>query len=252
MADGHAQQPPSDAAPRPAGTAQRPPGSARAAALVCAAVILAGMLALLASYMLHREKPIAGTPAPTALFHATLFPLKPGSSACMSPLTLPPDGRVLQLVLGEGPAGAESPPIDVLLTAPGYRALAHLAGGQAEGNAQLTIRPPRHFVIGSACLINRGSTPAPLAGSTEARSVSRVRLTIGGRPAAGDIALTFLGRRQTRLSRLGDVFEHASNLTDRLVPSSLIWLIVAVAILIVPVAAVRAIHAALREDDPAL
>jgi hypothetical protein len=224
--------------------------SGRAAA-VLAAVIVLGVLVLITSYLLHTERPIAGTPSPRALFKATLFIIPVGERACMSSTTLPPDGGLLQLELGEATGSAHgSPPIDALLMAPGYRELAHLPGEQAEGEVQLPIHTPRHYVIGSVCLINRGSAPAGLAGSTEPRSISRSKLTINGKPTAGDIALTFLSnRRQSRLSRLGQVFGHASNLTDHLIPVWLIWMLAVTALLAVPTAAVTLFRRALHEDE---
>jgi hypothetical protein len=125
-------------------------------------------------------------------------------------------------------------------------------GEQGEGEVQVAVRPPRRYVIGSACLINRGSTPAALLGSTEPRSISRAKLFLDGKPTAGDIALTFLdSRRKSRLSRLAEVFGHASNLTDHLIPVWLIWLLAICTLLSVPAATVALFHRALREDERA-
>jgi hypothetical protein len=228
-----------------------PRSLARAAAAIAAAVIVCGALLLLATYLLHKEKPFAGTPSPRALFSATVFTVPAHQSACMSSVTLAPNGRILQFELRE-PAGSThaSPPIDALLSAPGYRELAHLPGEEPEGAVTLRVHPPRHYVIGSACLINRGSTPVGLAGSTEARSRSRVKLTLAGRPVAGDVALTFLSNRsQSRLSRLGEVFSHASNLTDRLIPVWLMWIVAIAVLLAVPTATVLMFYRALEEDE---
>jgi hypothetical protein len=223
----------------------------RRIAAVLAAVVAVCVAILFASYLLHKERPVAGTPSPRALFNATLFTIPAHGSACQSSATLPPDGRILQLQLGEGTGSPHgSPPIDALLSAPGYRELAHLAGEQPEGETQLPIHPPRHYVIGSVCLINRGFTPAALAGSTEPRSISRSKLTINGRPTAGDIAITFLNsHKRTRLSRLGEVFGHASNLTDHLIPVWFVWILTVIALLAVPVATAAMFGRAIREDE---
>jgi hypothetical protein len=234
----------------PAGTkTSRAP--AGAAALVAAIVIALGLLTLFASYLTHKEKPIVGTPAPRALFSASLFTLHPHGRACMSSTTLPPNGRVLQLELGELPSSVSgNPPLDVLLSAPGYRARAHVPGEQSEGPVEVPVRPPRRYVIGSICVVNRGDESAALAGSTEPRSISRSKLTINGKPREGDIALTFLNdRSESRLSRLGDAFDHASNLTDHLIPVWLIWTLAISALLVVPIGTVALFHRALREDE---
>jgi hypothetical protein len=234
-------------------TPMPPRSPARTAAVVASAVILCGAVVLFASYLLHRERPLVGTPAPRALFKATVFTLPPHQPACMSAITLPPNGGTLQFELREVPGGAHgSPPIDALLRAPGYRALAHLPGEQPEGVVELPIRPPPHYGIGSVCLINSGTSAAALAGSTEARSVSRSTLTINSKPVAGDIALTFLSNhRKSRLSRVGEVFDHASNLTDHLIPVWLIWILAISVLLTVPIGTVSLFHRALREDEVA-
>lgn len=235
------------------GIPSRARGTARAATTVAAAVILCGGLLLFGSYLLHRERPLAGTPAPPALFNATVFTLPTHQRACMGSITLPPRGRILQLDLREAPSGTHgSSPIDAVLSAPGYRAVAHVPGEQSEGLVEVPIHPPPHPVVGSVCLINRGNAPLALAGSTEARSVSRATLTINGKATTGDIALTFLyDRRQSRLARLGEVFDHASNLTDRLVPVWLIWILAISVLFTVPIGTVALFRRALREDEVA-
>jgi hypothetical protein len=105
-------------------------------------------------------------------------------------------------------------------------------------------------VIGSACLINHGTTPAVFFGSTEPRTRSRSTLTIDGKPTTGEIGLSLLDNRsRSRLSRLGEVFEHASDLTDHLIPVWLIWLLSVSSLLVVPVAVVAFFYRAVREDE---
>jgi hypothetical protein len=234
------------------GARKHQPEPRRAAAVVLV-VVLVGLLLLLVSYLLPTEKPLAGTPSPRALFKATLFTIPPHGRACMSSTTLPPNGRILQLELGEANGSAHgSPPMDVLLSAPGYLERAQLPSEQSEGSVQVPVRPPRHYVIGSICLVNRGATPAVLAGSTEPRAISRSKLTINGKATEGDIALTFLGRRaESRLSRVGEVFSHASTLTDHLIPVWLVWILAVTALLTAPVAVAAMFWRALREDEVA-
>jgi hypothetical protein len=221
----------------------------RRAALVLAAAVGLGLLALFASYLLHKERPFAGTPAPRALFKATPFTIPVHGSACMSSLTLPPNGRLLALELGEASGAHGGPPLEVRLTAPGYRELVRVPGERSEGEVQVPVRPPRRYAVGSACLINRGNAPAVLIGSTEPRSVSRVKLTVNGRATEGDIALTFLnGRRLSRLSRLGEVFGHASNLTDHLIPVWLVWIFAIAASLGVSLATLVMFRRAINEE----
>ena len=169
----------------------------------------------------------------------------------MSSITLVPRGRVVQLELGEASgSGHRNPPVDVALSAPGYSAIAHMPRGEPEGVVALPIQPPRRTAIGTACVINRGRTPAVLFGSAEPRTRSRSTLTINGRLSTGDIGLSLLDNRgRSRLSRLGEVFEHASNLTDHLIPVWLIWLLSVSSLVVVPVAVVAFFYRAVQEDE---
>jgi hypothetical protein len=116
----------------------------------------------------------------------------------------------------------------------------------------IPITPPHAPVIGTACFINEGRTPVLLDGTSESRLASRSTMTIGGSRAVGTVELTFLDERhRARLSHVGEVFEHASNLTDRLVPVWLIWIITVAAILAIPAGIVAAFYRGLREDEVA-
>jgi hypothetical protein len=238
----------------PDARAHRPARStATLAAIVAAAVALLGALLLFGSYLLHREKPVLGTPGPRAAFTASEFTLPAHQRACMSGVTISPHMHVAQFELREPPGSSHgSPPIDVLLSGPGYEALAHAPSEQSEGPVEVQIEPPPRSLIGSVCLINRGPSAAILVGSREPRSRTRSQLTIAGKPTSGDIALTFLsGRPRTRLSRLAEVFDHASDLTDQLIPAWLIWIVAISVALGVPLATVAVVRRALAEDEVA-
>jgi hypothetical protein len=137
-----------------------------------------------------------------------------------------------------------------VLSAPGYRATLAVPGGYPGGGVALPIAPPRRAEIGTACFVNRGSTTALLDGTTEPRTVSRSRTQIDGRTVVGDIGLTFLEARPTSLlEHMGEIFDHASNLTDTLVPAWLIWVLAVLVALGVPAAVVTALWRSLREDE---
>jgi hypothetical protein len=224
---------------------------AAAASIVAAAVILGCALLLLVSYLLHSERPLVGTPGPSAQSKASEFTILPHQQACMSSVTLVPNGRTAQFEVGEASGSRHrNPPIDVVLSAPGYGTTAHLPGGESEGVVALPVEPPPRTVIGTACFVNRGTTPAVFFGSAEPRTRSRSMLTTNGKPSAGDIRLSLLDdRSRSRLSRLGEVFGHASDLTDHLIPVWLIWLLTVSALLLVPVVTVAFFYRAVREDE---
>jgi hypothetical protein len=226
------------------------PGIAAALTLL---LVLLGALAWFLPYLLRVQQPVAEVPTPPALFVLTEFAVPPHDQACMDGVTIVPNARLAQFKLRPATATpAGGPPVELLISAPGYRARAQVPGGYPGGSVTLPIDPPKRSVIGVACFVNRGSTPVALDGTTEPRTVARSATQIGGKSVVGDIALAFLDSRQrSLLHRLGEVFGHASNLTDRLVPVWLIWILAALVTLGVPIGTGAAFYAALRTEETA-
>jgi hypothetical protein len=105
-------------------------------------------------------------------------------------------------------------------------------------------------LIAEACFVNEGGTVVDLIGTTEPETVTRSATTIGGKSVAGDIALTFLGAHShSLLEELGVIAEHASNLTDGLLPPWLLWLLAIVVAFGVPSCVVAALYLAVRVTD---
>jgi hypothetical protein len=225
--------------------------SAPAAAALSVALLLVGALVWFVPFLTTAHQPVAEVPAPAALSVLTPFPVAPRTQACMYPVTVTPGSEIAQFGLRPAaPSASGGPPVELVLSARDYHATLAVPGGYPGGSVALPIAPPRRAEIASACFVNRGVTTVLLSGTNEARTLAAPETTIAGRPASGDIALTFLRARQiSLLDRLGEVFGHASNLTDDLVPSWLIWIIAFVIAFGVPAAAVAALYRALREDE---
>jgi hypothetical protein len=238
--------------PRRALSARRP-GLALSAAPLLVALVLFGALVRLAPYLTRASQPVAQAPAPSALFALSEFALAPGEQACMNAVTIDPHSEVAQFRLRPPkPTLSGGPPVELVLRGAGYRSVAHVAGGYPGGAVGLAFTPPRRTLIGEACFVDRGRTPVLLDGTSEPRTISRSALLIGGKRVVGDVALTFLeSRSRTQLQRLGEIFAHASNLTDRLVPVWLIWVLAVLVAGGVPVAVVVAFYRALLEDEAA-
>lgn len=237
--------------PRPARLARRP-APATIATAVAAAVMLAGALIWFVPYVTRKQTFPAGVPDPAALFQLTEFPVKPHGEACLSDVTIDANSRLAEVLLRPvDPARHLGPPVELVLRGQGYRGVMQIPGGYPGGSATLPIQPlPKRTVIGTACFVNRGSTTVLLDGTDETRTLSRSTTVVEGRPMPGDIALTFVDNRPRRLiTSLGEVFGHASNLTDRLVPVWLIWVIAILLACGVPSAVLVAFHRALREDE---
>ncbi len=231
----------------------RRPGLAGLAASLLLALVLLGALIWFVPYLTRKQQPVAGVPTPPALFGLSEFALPAGQKACITSVTVTPNSRLAQIqthpATVNGPGG---PPLELVLSAPGYLARSLAPGGYPLGTVTFTVSPPKKASIGTACFINRGKRTVLLDGTTEPRTISRSYTVIEGNGVFGDITLTFLDSHpRSLLSRLGEVFGHASDLTDRLIPVWLIWILAVLAAFGVPLAVVAAFYWALRQDEAA-
>lgn len=223
-----------------------------ATGLAALLILLAGLL-WFRPYITEQRRTVASVPAPPALFALTQYAVTPGSQACMSPITLEPGTGYVAFGLRPSRPGRPGPPVEVVLSAPGYRATAHVPGGYPGGAVALPVASPSRTVEGTVCFVNRGRSTVLLDGSNEPRTVAaRTGMVIGGRSTPGDVALTFLAaKRSSPLDELGRVFGHASNLTDRLVPVWLIWVIALLCAIGVPLGVLAALYLSLRPGEAA-
>ena len=225
------------------------------AAALAALLVLIGALLWFRPYLNRTTpQPVANVPTPSALFALSEFAVPPRQTACMQAVAVEPDSRLASFQLRPAtPSTRGGPPVELVLSAPGYRGVVQVPGGYPGGGVALPLGPPAHSVLASACFVNRGRSTVLLDGTTEPRTVARSPTAINGRPVVGDIALTFLNSHSSSLlDRLGEVFGHVSNLTDRLLPIWLIWVLALLIALGVPTAGLAAFYLALREDERAL
>jgi hypothetical protein len=221
-----------------------------ATALAVAAIAL-GALLWFKPYLTRSQTFRSSVPAPIALSATSPFPVAAGQRACMSSVTVEPTSQAAQFWVQ--PAKRRShrgPPLELLLEGAGYRSASHLSGGYRAGIVTMSVTPPPRSLSVTACFLNEGPETAVLMGSVEARTISRSATTIAGVSVVGDISLMFLeGHPSSLLDRLGTVFAHASNLTDRLIPVWLIWVLAVFVALGVPCGISVAFYRALREDE---
>ena len=227
------------------------PGLPALATTLAAMLVLAGSLLWFEPYLTRKQQPVAEVSDPAALFAVTEFTVPRHQRACMSGVTVDPNSRIAEFQLRQPePAPGGGPPVELVLNATGYRGVAKVSGGYPGGRVTLPLIPPGRALIATACFINRGSTTVLLDGTSESRTVSRSTTLIEGRPVTGDIALTFLDDRQrSLLDRLGELFGHASVLTDRLIPVWLIWVLALLVAFGVPIGVLGAFYRALQEDE---
>ena len=221
------------------------------AAAVGSALIVAGALIWFLPYLTQGRQSVSEIPSPPALKAPSEFALAPGEQACMSDIAVTTNSRLAKFRVRAGTAQG-GPPIELTLSALRSATLRCLAAGYATGSATLPIVAPRHALLGKACFVNRGRLTALLVGTAEPRTVSRSTTRIDGRPVVGDIAIAFLDkRRPSLLDRTNEIFAHAANLTDNLVPVWLVWILAVLAALGVPIGSMAAFYAATQEDDAA-
>jgi hypothetical protein len=235
------------------------------ASALAAALILLGALIWFLPYLTHKREVIASVTAPSTVALAekqhpvgtslllTEFRVAPRQQACMGSVAVTPNSRSAVFSLRPAGSGAQGgPPLEIVLSAPGYHATSLLAAGYLEGSVAVPLVPPDHALIASMCFVNRGRSAALLDGTREPRALSRSTTSIAGQRVGGDIAVAFLDSpRRSLLGRLGEVFGHVSVLTDRLVPVWLVWLLAVLVAFGVPLAVLVALHTALREDEAA-
>ncbi len=220
-------------------------------AALAGVLVLAGALVWFLPALTSKKPSIAEVPTPPARLTLAEFAVPPHQQACMSSVTITPDSRQALFRLRPakpGPGGG--PPVELVLSGPGYRSTATVPGGYPGGSVALAVTPPRSVLIGSACFVNIGRSTVLFDGTTEAGTIARAPTVVAGHPVVGDIALTFLDPRpRTILSRLGEVFSHASNLTEDLIPVWLVWIIAILAAIGIPAGAIGAFWLSLRGDE---
>jgi hypothetical protein len=216
--------------------------------------VLVGLI-LFTPYLAAKRRWRASVAAATAV-NSRLFATAPAyipahQQACASAVTVTPSSGIAAFQLAATPGTEnQSWPLELTLSGPAYRAAASIeVPGGVSGRQDFQIRPPKRALLASACVRNNGHTPVALEETAGAFTNPRSRLAIDGKRAPGELMLTFYERKpRSRLTHLGAVVEHASNLTDRLVPGWLIWLLLALTLIGIPVGIIAALHGSLRED----
>jgi len=229
----------------------------RRAALLAALgaiLVLAGALIWFRPFLTRiTPQPTADVPTPSALLAVTEFAVPAHQQACMQSVSVEPNSSIADFQLRPAKATkAGGPPVQLILTAPGYRATVNVPGGYPGGGVTLPLSAtPPHPVIAQACFLNRGTSTVLLDGTSEPRTVARSTTFIEGHTVVGDIALTFLSAQPSSLlDELDHAFGHASDLTDQLVPVWLIWILSVLIAFGVPLSVLAAFYLALAGEDP--
>ncbi len=178
------------------------------------------------------------TPVPPQGFGLSTVALQRDKPVCIQDVLLPPATQVISLG-GSVPTGKPGPPVDVTITAPGYRHTATIARGWPQG-LHVTIPSPPRDVLASICLASRSKIPAVL--NANAGMVVRAYMTVDGKRGGPVVAVDLLrSEPASRLSRLGTMLDRAADFTWRPFDGGVARVLLALVLLLVPVGAVGAL-----------
>jgi hypothetical protein len=202
--------------------------------------------ALFVRFLTEDRELVAATPSPRPLFEVSLVQVPSGEELCISDVTIPDDARQLRVQVGT--FGRPGPELAVTLQGPGYSERLTVPAGYPD-SALITaaMDPPASARLGEVCVAHRGSDRIALVGSTEDRTQSRPKGTVGGREVTGDTYLAFYeGGSASALDRVGEIVDRMSAFRPSVVGPRLLWPLLALVVIGVPAgvlwAALRAVR----------
>jgi hypothetical protein len=129
-----------------------------------------------------------GTPVPQPLYQLTDFTVPPRASACLDQVAVEPGLQYAAFTVDT--PGAWSP-LRFTLQAGSFKQERDVPAGAGPTNLNVPFAGPPIPALGVVCIRNLGQVPVSLRGTNETRTLSRPRLTIGGKPATGEVSLAF-------------------------------------------------------------
>jgi hypothetical protein len=160
----------------------------RAGVPVVIASVLVGALLVLVPHL--RSQTISdGTPVPRPVSQLSLFPLLQGQAGCLDEVAVEPGRQVA--FFGVDTAGQKTPPLRFTIRAGSYDRSARVPAGFGAGQLTVPFAAPQRSLLAKICVQNLGRVRVWLRGTSEARTLSRPRMTVGGRPVEGEFSLAF-------------------------------------------------------------
>src|SRR3954447_6043885 len=148
---------------------------------------------------LDRERDFpAEIPNPPALTVLSLDVVPGGRTLCMRDIAADPHGREARFRVGT--SHKPGPPLELTITAPGYRTSARQTAGFAD-NATLGLpiaAPPRQTLV-TACITNQGKRKIAIYAAND-RARSRAAVTIAGKRVTPTPQFGFWERKPTTIA----------------------------------------------------
>jgi hypothetical protein len=213
--------------------------------------LLIACVAWFVPYLTRERENVAGVPVPPPFVAQVPVRMDPGSEACLSDVAFDTDAELVELVALTAPR--PRPPMEIVARGPGYRQTATVPGGHEPLTALYAqIDPPERSVVGTLCIRNRGERRIALLGTTDPRTaVGRPITRIDGEEVAPDITVRLLSTDP------GSVRERLGQLVDRVAAfkpglfgaPAFLWIVVLLAAIGVPAAAVYSLLSSFRDSD---
>jgi hypothetical protein len=196
----------------------------RRIAVATFAIALAAFAIAAIPFLTHDRDQPAAVPNPPPLKRVALDQVDPGGTLCMSEIAIEQRSQVARFQVGT--FGKPGPPLDVVITGAGYRAVAHARGGYADNATQsLPIAPPRDDLLVRACIRNQGNDKIALYAANDS-SRSRARVTVDGTSVRATPALAFYEARERSIAeRVPLTVERMSTFRGLLGHEPLIWFV---------------------------
>jgi hypothetical protein len=220
------------------------------AAIVAAGLFVVGFVTSLGPWLMRDRPFVSSTPTSLSTVALTDLRLPHRAVLCVQGFGLDSTADGLQLLVHDVAQVGTTPPLRIVVRAPGYRSVGRLAGGYPFGvPVVVPIRPPAHGIDGArACMRNEGKTIA-LVSTVVSRELAKVRVRVDGRKVVPQPWLTFVQRRPASiLDRPGEILDRVAAFRPFPAVPLLLGVLAVLVVLGVPLAIVGALALAERAD----
>jgi hypothetical protein len=214
-------------------------------------VLLIACVAWFVPYLTRDREDVSGVPVPPPFFAQEKVELKPGSEACLSDVAFDTDAEIVEVTALAGTR--TGPRLRVAAAGRGYKETAMIEGGYSPPAVlRARIDPPKHSVLGTLCIGNRGKRRVALLATTDVRTVvARSTTRLDGVEVVPDVTVRLLS------TDVGSVMERAGEMVNRAAafkPGVLggpvfLWLVLLLAVVGVAAAAFYSMVSSFRGSD---
>lgn len=227
----------------------------RSRVLPLAALVAAGLFALafatsIVPWLTRERQFVSSTPTSLSTIALTDLRLRHKGLLCVRGFGLDSTAEGLQVLVHDVVKAGRTPPLRVVVRAPGYRSVGRLAGGYPfNAPVVVPIHPPAHDVDGAqACIRNQGRTIA-LVATAVPRELAKVSVRLDGSTVVPQPWFTFVQRPGASvLNRFGEILDRVAAFRPFPAVPILLGVLALLVVVGVPLAVVGALALAERAD----